>query len=131
MKSFGEFISETVMKDYQRPTSLKMSEHSPTDVFGEWRAGDRGGRAKTISVQPKKLRATQSWLDKRWSGKETPEESKHNEHPAAIRTKDGNVHLVDGHHRAADAQKSGKHFTVSAVDVDRVRPYSETKGLWK
>ena len=92
MIPFRQFLKETLEKRHQIPTPLKRSEHSGLDVFGEWRAGDRQGKSKVVSVHPKHIRATQEWVDKRWDGKERSTESSHKEAPAGIRTKDGNVH---------------------------------------
>jgi hypothetical protein len=65
-----------------------------------------------MSVHKNDLRATQSWVDKRYEpGKTYPNSKPGSKRPRGIMDRHGHVHLVDGHHRA-------HHENGSHVDVD-------------
>jgi hypothetical protein len=117
VKTFKVFLSEseqTVPDRYARFTQLPESHLEQSEAEGRYNyKGYMGQKARTVEVHPSKLRSTQSWIDKRWK----PRWSKDSETPKGLMDSDGNVHLVDGHHRAEHAYVKGHDkFVVNVVD---------------
>lgn len=84
---------------------------------------EAGHKLHTEHVPIHKLRATQEWVEKGYKGSKTGhgktiKREHENEygsmHPTGLQDKHGNVHLVDGHHRADEAaRKKRKSLKVS------------------
>lgn len=119
-ESFREFLEArgelSALAGSIRPTRLARSERyadsrEASDEF-ERRGGHLHPDARDVSVHPSSLRATQAWVDSRWSGGErkTP--------MAGLRTRDGSVHLVDGHHRGDALHDGTRPVTVRVHDVE-------------
>lgn len=120
MKSYIEFFTEQA-DDGKRPINMKKSEHDMYHVhltMNHHRSV--GSELKTVDVHPSKLRATQDEVHKNFDPK-VHNSDKHsingNSPVHGIRTEDGNVHLLDGHHRGDHAISNGhKSIKVQVYD---------------
>ena len=99
-------------EEFLRPISFPRSKFAGAFATGlegriKWRQDELMdfGR-KTATVKPKNLFASQDVVDTRW----TPEWGKaHNRFlPVGMLDSEGNVHVLDGHHRADFAVRNGK-----------------------
>jgi hypothetical protein len=70
---------------------------------------DAGAKPKVIQVNPRHLLATQDWLSSQGGGK--PAFTTMKQHPVVLQ-KDNKMYILDGHHRSADALKSGSPIQV-------------------
>jgi hypothetical protein len=106
---------------FLRKTRLKESPWSTDET--EDRHMEVEGSIKNAKVHPKDLRATQSWVDTRWKP------SLKNSGPImGLRTEDGKVHLLDGHHRADFAHQSKKPISVKVFDWSKKNERDFRKG---
>lgn len=112
MKTYLQFIAEGGwVEDTEGPetavdTKVKRSHMGVLRAYSRWeKQGDRH-ESKTVSVHPSKLRATQGWVDSKY------EHGKHEnpKRPYGLQDKRGNVHIIDGHHRANHAVEHGHHL---------------------
>ena len=70
---------------------------------------DAGTKPRLIQVNPRHLLATQDWLSSHGGGK--PPFATMKQHPVVLQ-KDNKMYILDGHHRSADALKSGSPIQV-------------------
>jgi hypothetical protein len=70
---------------------------------------DAGTKPKVIQVNPRHLLATQDWLSSHGGGK--PPFATMKQHPVVLQ-KNNKMYILDGHHRSADALKSGTPIQV-------------------
>jgi len=70
---------------------------------------DAGAKPKVIQVNPRHLLATQDWLSSHGGGK--PPFATMKQHPVVLQ-KDNKMYILDGHHRSANALKSGSPIEV-------------------
>jgi hypothetical protein len=118
VKSFGQFCEHVDdwmdnRPDGTVPHGHKKSPHKYVDVERHWH--DDHTKFHKQSVPIEKIHATQGWHHPGYK----PKYSRFSEVPHGIRTKDGNVHISDGHHRMLHAKRAGKtHFDMHVKDVD-------------
>lgn len=73
----------------------------------------------TAWINPKPLLATQIWIDPIQGGGDSVVPGL-NEYPLVVKTKDGKMHVLDGHHRVDNAIKYNKdRIKVYLVPVNR------------
>jgi hypothetical protein len=70
---------------------------------------DAGTKPKVVQVNPRHLLATQDWLSSHGGGK--PAFATMKQHPVVLQ-KNKKMYVLDGHHRSADALKSGTPIQV-------------------
>jgi hypothetical protein len=70
---------------------------------------DAGTKPTLLQVNPRHLLATQDWLSTQGGGK--PPFATMKQHPVVLQ-KDNKLYILDGHHRSADAHKSGTPIQV-------------------
>jgi len=68
-----------------------------------------------INAHPDDLRASQGWIDKRW----TPEWSKGTSIPVGLIDEQEIIHLLDGHHRSNHAALNNKRIRIRVVKHTR------------
>ena len=70
---------------------------------------DAGTKPTLLQVNPRHLLATQDWLSNQGGGK--PAFATMKQHPVVLQ-KNNKLYILDGHHRSADAHKSGTPIQV-------------------
>jgi hypothetical protein len=70
---------------------------------------DAGTKPTLLQVNPRHLLATQDWLSTQGGGK--PPFATMKQHPVVLQ-KNNKLYILDGHHRSADAHKSGTPIQV-------------------
>ena len=113
----GVDVPEGQSEDKFRPTTVPMSPYSYAAVGRAVYSDKFESGAKTEDVPVGDLRATQTWIDRGYD----PKNSENSETPTGVRTPDGRVNVLDGHHRADWALRNGKstvRMRVADMDVD-------------